>query len=97
MAALSAAELSLVLLHATAPDARRLALANAQLEQWEQAEPGIWARLLDVAFDAQLPLDAAVLAHDGSEEHARRAAVRSMAIIRFKNGIDRHWRSRVAG
>ena len=55
------------------------------------------ACLVDVAFDAQLPLDAAVLAHDGSEESARRTAVRSMAIIRFKNGIDKHWRSRVAG
>lgn len=84
-----------VLLEATSSSAERLAAANKQLEWWE-AEWSIWRGLIDVAFNAALDLSTHPTAlQDGGDMFARALAVRTVAMIRFKNGTERFWRSRV--
>ena len=76
-----------VLALATSNNPADLAQANSQLEQWER-EPQLWEALLRIAFDTQLQGPQV-----SSPEH--RNAIRTVAIIRFKNGIDKFWRSRI--
>lgn len=79
------------LLLATSTSAHELGLANAQLESWER-DPAFWEVLLEIAFDRSLQLGELGA---GSDEAARRTSVRTIAIIRFKNGVDKYWRTRV--
>ncbi|KAN0063316.1 hypothetical protein ACQY0O_004481 [Thecaphora frezii] len=76
-----------VLALAVSNDAHLLAQANQQLQEWEK-DPHFWLLLLQIAFDANLQAPHIT-------DPAHRDAVRTLAIIRFKNGIDKYWRARV--
>ncbi|KAJ9478380.1 Importin beta-like protein KAP120 [Pseudozyma hubeiensis] len=83
-----------VLALASSSNPSLLSNANSQLEQWER-DPNFWLVLLQIAFDAELqpPPSSSSSAQASTEE--QRDSIRILAIIRFKNGIDKFWRSRV--
>ncbi|PWN42702.1 hypothetical protein IE81DRAFT_289931 [Ceraceosorus guamensis] len=94
--------LVLVLQHGTSTDRSRLNLASEQLEMWESSDPSIWGLFLHIAFSRgtagstnRLRLDGNAVAYGGTDEEAQILAVRQVAMIRFKNGVDRFWRSRM--
>ncbi|PWN51940.1 ARM repeat-containing protein [Violaceomyces palustris] len=66
---------------ATSHDPNHMAQANRQLDELE-TQPELWQLLLDIAFLRQ-PLP------------PTSNPIRSLAIIRFKNGIEKYWRSRI--
>ncbi|GAK63367.1 ARM repeat-containing protein [Moesziomyces antarcticus] len=82
-----------VLALASSTDPAVLKQANSQLDEWEKL-PDFWLVLLQIAFDTQLSLPASSSTASG-HDHDQRDAIRIQAIIRFKNGIDKFWRSRV--
>ncbi|EPQ26515.1 uncharacterized protein PFL1_05837 [Pseudozyma flocculosa PF-1] len=78
-----------VLTLAVSQDPAQLSRANQQLEEWER-EPRFWLILLQIAFDRDhSTADATATATTAHH------AIRTLAIIRFKNGVDKFWRSRV--
>ncbi|CEH15341.1 Nuclear transport receptor KAP120 (importin beta superfamily) [Ceraceosorus bombacis] len=88
----------------TAGSTNRLRLdSNAvAYEMWESSDPSIWGLFLHIAFSRgaagstnRLRLDSNAVAYGGSDEEAQILAVRQVAMIRFKNGVDRFWRSRM--
>ena len=84
------ASLVQVLSLASASDPALLSRANSQLEEWER-DPNFWLVLLQIAFDTNLQ----VASSSDTSIHEQRDSIRILAIIRFKNGIDKFWRSRV--
>lgn len=97
-----------VLFQATSPNPAALAQATEYLNDLE-SRPSLWLRLLDIAFEQSVPLDGSTLVRERAtfngltssgavqqEDVAKRwSAIRTVAIIRFKNGVDKYWRSRV--
>lgn len=94
-----------VLFQATSPDGPTLSRATDYLADLEPY-PSFWSLLLDVAFERRFEIDVATLSKEkaamglGSDVSAhdvegRCSAMRALAIIRFKNGVDKYWRSRV--
>lgn len=75
---------------ASSSDPTLLSRANSQLEEWEK-DPNFWLVLLQIAFDTQLQLPSS----SSTPTQEQRDSIRILAIIRFKNGIDKFWRSRV--
>ncbi|PWZ00742.1 ARM repeat-containing protein [Testicularia cyperi] len=88
--------LAQVLSLAASSDPAQLASANSQLEEWEK-DPNLWLALLQIAFDPNLDLPPTIATSGISAEQQAlvRDSIRTLAIIRFKNGIDKFWRSRV--
>ncbi|SPC66771.1 related to Importin 11 [Ustilago sp. UG-2017b] len=86
------ASLVQVLSLASASDPWLLSRANSQLEEWE-SDPNFWLVLLQIAFDTGLQLPCSSSSSTSTCHH--RDSIRILAIIRFKNGIDKFWRSRV--
>ncbi|SNX83368.1 related to Importin 11 [Melanopsichium pennsylvanicum] len=84
------ASLVQVLNLASSSDPSLLSRANSQLEEWEK-DPNFWLALLQIAFDIKLQLPFA----SSAAIQEQRELIRTLAIIRFKNGIDKFWRSRV--
>lgn len=93
------------LLQATSPDTRALAIATDLLSGSEH-NPSFWVYLLDIAFERHNHLSIPQIAQeklqlgmpgDVSQEvlDKRWSAIRSLAIIRFKAGVDKYWRSRI--
>lgn len=85
------ASLIQVLTLASSSDPSQLSRANSQLEEWEK-DPNFWLVLLQIAFDTELQLCSSSSVATAQEQID---SVRILAIIRFKNGIDKFWRSRV--
>lgn len=95
-----------ILFQATSPDPSVLASASEHLSDLE-THSSLWLRLLDIAFERNNPLSIDLLERERSsmtnfsgqvtsEDVAKRwSAIRTVSIIRFKNGIDKYWRSRV--
>lgn len=98
-----------ILFQATSADPSVLANASERLSNLE-THSSLWLRLLDIAFEKHNPIgldllererNSSGLIHNSQapitpEDVARRwSAIRTVAIIRFKNGIDKYWRSRV--
>ncbi|EST07512.1 Importin-beta, N-terminal domain protein [Kalmanozyma brasiliensis GHG001] len=81
-----------VLTLASSSDPAQLSRANSQLEDWEK-DPNFWLVLLQIAFDTELQVSSS--SSSGTSTQEQRDSVRILAIIRFKNGIDKFWRSRV--
>ncbi|KAJ1028739.1 hypothetical protein NDA16_001904 [Ustilago loliicola] len=86
------ASLIQVLSLASSSDPALLSKANSQLEEWEK-DPNFWLVLLQIAFDTELQLPSSSSSATSVQE--QRDSIRILAIIRFKNGIDKFWRSRV--
>lgn len=84
------ASLVQVLALASSSDPALLSRANSQLEEWEK-DPNFWLVLLQIAFDTELHLPSS----STPSIQDQRESIRILAIIRFKNGIDKFWRSRV--
>ena len=83
-----------VLSLASSSDPALLSRANSQLEQWER-DPNFWLVLLQIAFDTELQLPSPSSSSSPASIQEQRDSIRILAIIRFKNGIDKFWRSRV--
>ena len=83
---------------AVSPNQSHLEEARLQLDHWEQ-NSAFWRVLLDICFDQNLQIPGELLdpqeAVDPSRYEARRTAIRTVGIIRFKNGVDKYWRLRV--
>ncbi|SPO23007.1 related to Importin 11 [Ustilago trichophora] len=84
------ASLVQVLSLASSSDPALLSKASSQLEEWEK-DPNFWLVLLQIAFDTELQLPSS----SNTSIQEQRDSIRILAIIRFKNGIDKFWRSRV--
>lgn len=97
-----------ILFQATSPNTVALAQATDSLADLE-SHPSFWVCLLGIAFERQVHLDASRLARErasiglqvpvgGLSQDVldkRWSAIRSLAIIRFKLGVEKYWRSRV--
>ena len=94
-----------ILFQATSPDATILGRATAYLSDLE-IHPAFWLLLLDIAFERTVRINEQRVVQEkaamragtqvSAEEMAKRwSAIRTVAIIRFKNGVDKYWRSRV--
>lgn len=93
------------LLLATSSSSSCLSQASQLFSNWE-TQPEFWLILLQVAFHrdlaAQLPQfigqDGLGLHPTNTDQQAleiRAKSMRTVAIIRFKNGVDKFWRTRV--
>ncbi|UZJ52404.1 hypothetical protein CBS101457_001724 [Exobasidium rhododendri] len=94
-----------VLFQATSPDLTTLSLATAYLSDLE-AHPTFWLLLVEIAFERNTRIEHQRLVQERvslkvggqiseSETVQRWTSIRTVAIIRFKNGVDKYWRSRV--
>lgn len=98
-----------ILFQATSPDPGALGRATAYLNELE-THPSFWLLLVDVAFERNVRIEPQRVeqertswagppsfesGHGGDETTKRWNAIRTVAIIRFKNGVDKYWRSRV--
>jgi hypothetical protein len=94
-----------VLFQATSPDPTIMGRATAYLSDLE-VHPSFWLLLLDIAFERTVRINEQRLLQEkaemrggmqvSAEEMGKRwSAIRTVAIIRFKNGVDKYWRSRV--
>ncbi|KDN46439.1 ARM repeat-containing protein [Tilletiaria anomala UBC 951] len=85
------------LIKSTSSVPHHLEEARKQLDEWE-SDTSFWRILLDICFNQYLTVPIDQLERPVStqgEYDARRTAIRTAGIIRFKNGVDKFWRLRV--